>query len=244
MAYTETGSETGAGTTTGATTGTSAGAHDWVGKRKPTPAELRAYSQAQGWGTDAYENTPDAELGGWIDQFWNVERGRFNSARGEIPEDEWWAGPADLKPWDTPAGWAVHGNQAVRNEELPAWAGGGGGGGMGGGGGGWGGGGWGSWGPTYEQAQSDPGYQFAFDEGQRALEQSAAARGLLRTGGTLQDLVDYGQGMGAQQYQNVWNRWYAPWQTQYQGNLQKYLQREGNIFSLLNAPPWQAYGAY
>src|SRR5687767_10618656 len=39
--------------------------------------------------------------------------------------------------------------------------------------------------PTFEEAQKEPGYQFRLDSGRNALEGSAAARGVLRTGGTL-----------------------------------------------------------
>jgi hypothetical protein len=117
-----------------------------------------------------------------------------------------------------------------------------------------------------------------------ALGRSAAARGVLRTGGTLKDILDYGQAAGTQQYEDVFrrrvaehgldyqtardrfapeygawqnrfgageNRWQtqyggdlarwqsqyggnlARWQTRYGGRLSRDLQREGNIFSLL-----------
>lgn len=60
--------------------------------------------------------------------------------------------------------------------------------------------------PDAGQFREDPGYQFAFDEGQRAIERSAAARGTLGSGGTLRALVRYGQGMADQQYGNWWDR--------------------------------------
>jgi len=60
--------------------------------------------------------------------------------------------------------------------------------------------------PTLEQAKQEPGYQFAMEQGQKALEMSAAARGTLNTGGTLKDLIGYGQAMGEQNYNNVFNR--------------------------------------
>lgn len=43
---------------------------------------------------------------------------------------------------------------------------------------------------------SDPGYQFGFDEGRRAVEQSAAARGGLFSGKTLRDLLQFGTDYG------------------------------------------------
>ena len=52
----------------------------------------------------------------------------------------------------------------------------------------------------------DPGYQFRMDAGRKALEASAAAKGTLRTGGTLKDLLQYGQAFGSQEYNNVFNR--------------------------------------
>ncbi len=60
--------------------------------------------------------------------------------------------------------------------------------------------------PTFAEAQQDPGYQFRLDAGRQALERSAAARGLLRTGGTLKDIAEYGQKYGAQEYADVFNR--------------------------------------
>jgi hypothetical protein len=43
-------------------------------------------------------------------------------------------------------------------------------------------------------------YRFAFDQGQQAIERSAAARGMLNSGNILAELAKYGQGMAAQQY--------------------------------------------
>lgn len=60
--------------------------------------------------------------------------------------------------------------------------------------------------PTMEQARNEPGYAFAADEGRRALENSAAARGVVRTGGTLKDILGWGQRLGDQNYSNVYNR--------------------------------------
>lgn len=59
---------------------------------------------------------------------------------------------------------------------------------------------------TRSDFQADPGYQFRLDEGRRALETSAAARGGLLSGRTLKDLTSYGQGLASQEYQNAYNR--------------------------------------
>jgi hypothetical protein len=63
--------------------------------------------------------------------------------------------------------------------------------------------------PTLEELQMDPGYAFRFREGQRALEQSAAARGGLLGGGTGKALARYGQEAGSQEYQNAYTRFMA-----------------------------------
>lgn len=54
--------------------------------------------------------------------------------------------------------------------------------------------------------QETPGYQFAFDEGMRAVENSAAARGTRLSGNQLRALTQYGQGMANQEYGNWLNR--------------------------------------
>src|SRR5688572_20615428 len=60
--------------------------------------------------------------------------------------------------------------------------------------------------PTFADAQNEPGYQFRLKGGADAMERSAAARGSLRTGGTLKNLQEYGQSFAAQEYGNVFNR--------------------------------------
>jgi hypothetical protein len=47
-----------------------------------------------------------------------------------------------------------------------------------------------------------PDYQFAFNEGLRGLENSAAARGMLRSGNTLRDITGFGQGLATQTFGN------------------------------------------
>lgn len=60
--------------------------------------------------------------------------------------------------------------------------------------------------PTFAEAQQEPGYQFRLQGGSDALERSAAAKGVLRTGGTLKDITEYGQNFASQEYGNVFNR--------------------------------------
>lgn len=60
--------------------------------------------------------------------------------------------------------------------------------------------------PTGDDVLKDPSFQFRLDQGRKALEASAAGRGVLRSGGTLKDVLSYGQNFGSQEYGNVWNR--------------------------------------
>jgi hypothetical protein len=58
-----------------------------------------------------------------------------------------------------------------------------------------------------DQFQADPGYGFRFNQGQKALERSAAARGGLISGNTGGALQQFGQGLASQEYQNAFNRY-------------------------------------
>jgi hypothetical protein len=60
--------------------------------------------------------------------------------------------------------------------------------------------------PDEAKMKEDPGFQFRLDQGRKALEASAAGKGILRTGGTLKDLVNYGQNFATNEYANVYNR--------------------------------------
>lgn len=59
------------------------------------------------------------------------------------------------------------------------------------------------------QFNADPGYQFRMSEGVKALERSAAARGLLSSGSTLKGITGYGQDLASQEYQNAFTRYMA-----------------------------------
>lgn len=58
-----------------------------------------------------------------------------------------------------------------------------------------------------EQFQADPGYQFRMSEGVKALERSAAARGLLSSGTTLKGITQYGQNLASAEYENAFSRY-------------------------------------
>jgi hypothetical protein len=57
--------------------------------------------------------------------------------------------------------------------------------------------------------QADPGYEFRLAQGQKALERSKAASGILGSGGTLKALTDYAQGVASQEYGNAYDRFNA-----------------------------------
>jgi len=60
--------------------------------------------------------------------------------------------------------------------------------------------------PTMEEAQAAPGFQMRMEQGRKALEASAAAKGMSRSGQQYTDLMDYGQRMGEMGYQDVYGR--------------------------------------
>lgn len=62
---------------------------------------------------------------------------------------------------------------------------------------------------TMADYQADPGYGFRLDEGMKALERSAAARGGLLSGATLRGAQRFGQDLASQEYQNAFNRYYS-----------------------------------
>ena len=64
--------------------------------------------------------------------------------------------------------------------------------------------------------EESPGYQFRKAEGLKALERSASARGQLLGGGTLKNIVRFGQDYATNEYDRFLNRYYnklRPWQS-------------------------------
>jgi hypothetical protein len=54
--------------------------------------------------------------------------------------------------------------------------------------------------------KTDPGYQFRFGEGVRAMDASASARGSMLSGGAMKDLTTFGQDSASQEYMNIFKR--------------------------------------
>lgn len=69
--------------------------------------------------------------------------------------------------------------------------------------------------PTAQQAAETPGYQFQLQQGLKALQNSAAARGGLLSGGTSKAINDYAQGQAASNYGNTYNRALQTYQTNF-----------------------------
>lgn len=57
------------------------------------------------------------------------------------------------------------------------------------------------------QFQADPSYQWRLQQGQKALQASAAAKGLLMSGQGAIDIANYGQNAASQEYQAAYNRY-------------------------------------
>jgi hypothetical protein len=57
--------------------------------------------------------------------------------------------------------------------------------------------------------QEDPGYQFRQQEGQNAIQNSAAARGMGLSGATMKAMATYGSNLASQEYNNAYNRYLA-----------------------------------
>jgi hypothetical protein len=62
---------------------------------------------------------------------------------------------------------------------------------------------------TGQDIYSDPSYQFRLQQGQDAIQSSAAAQGGLLSGATLKALQNYGQQSASQEYSNAYNRFNA-----------------------------------
>jgi hypothetical protein len=85
--------------------------------------------------------------------------------------------------------------------------------------------------PTGVTEQNDPGYQFRLQQGQQALQNSAAARGGLLSGGTAKALTDYNQNAASGEYGNVYNRALQNYNT----NYNTFTNDQTNTFNRLQA---------
>jgi hypothetical protein len=77
----------------------------------------------------------------------------------------------------------------------------------------------------------DPGYAFRLQQGNQALQNSAAAGSGAMSGAALKDLLGYNQDMASQEYGNAFNRY----QTEYNRSFDQRNIEQGNIFSRLSS---------
>lgn len=85
--------------------------------------------------------------------------------------------------------------------------------------------------PTSATEQNDPGYQFRLQQGEKALQNSAAAQGNLLTGNTAAGINAYGQDYASNEFGNVYNRAYQ----QYQDKYNIFKQNQADQFNRLAA---------
>jgi hypothetical protein len=81
--------------------------------------------------------------------------------------------------------------------------------------------------PTNVTEQNDPGYQFRLDQGLKALQNSAAAKGNLLSGGTAKGMDQFAQNDASQEYGNVYDRAFQ----QYQQKYGEFQQGQANTFN-------------
>lgn len=85
--------------------------------------------------------------------------------------------------------------------------------------------------------QGDPGYQFRLSEGNKAINNAAAARGMGNSGRTLKELQRYGQDFASNEYSNAYNRAFSRLSTlagfgnQATSNMNNAAQNYGNAVS-------------
>jgi hypothetical protein len=94
--------------------------------------------------------------------------------------------------------------------------------------------------PDEKALLADPSYQFRVSQGEHVLENSAAARGTLNSGGTLQDILNYGQKAGSQEYGNVYDRAMGVWQQNWNNARTDYQSRSDASESAYNRA-WKEY---
>jgi len=82
--------------------------------------------------------------------------------------------------------------------------------------------------PTAAQAAATPGYQFQLQQGENALQNSAAANGGLLSGNEAAAQQQYGQGLASTNYQNTYNNAFQ----NYLQNYQQYQNQVGNLQNL------------
>lgn len=79
--------------------------------------------------------------------------------------------------------------------------------------------------PSSVDVTQDPGYAFRLSQGVKALDTSAARKGALQSGAQQKALLEYGQNLGSQEYQNAYQRQFTNFQDARNTKYQDYLNR-------------------
>ena len=98
--------------------------------------------------------------------------------------------------------------------------------------------------PTAADMAADPSYQFRLKQGQDALERSGAARGVTNTGGTLKDILDYGQNAASQEYGNVYGRMRDTYDANEENRFNAYAANYGNAMAGYAMNEQNRFGAF
>tara|TARA_R110002072_G_scaffold26604_1_gene87795 strand:- start:6450 stop:8318 length:1869 start_codon:yes stop_codon:yes gene_type:complete len=98
--------------------------------------------------------------------------------------------------------------------------------------------------PTAADMAADPSYQFRLQQGQDALERSGAARGVTNTGGTLKDILDYGQNAASQEYGNVYARMRDTYDANERNRFNAYQANYGNAMDAYGMNERNRFGAF
>lgn len=88
--------------------------------------------------------------------------------------------------------------------------------------------------PTANDMTLDPGWQFRLNQGLDALQNSAAARGGLLSGGTARAVNDYAQGSASQEYGNAYNRALQNYNTNYNTFTNDQTNTFNRLMALMN----------
>jgi hypothetical protein len=88
--------------------------------------------------------------------------------------------------------------------------------------------------PTAAQAQQTPGYQFTLDQGLKATQNSAAARGLGTSGAALKGAANYATGLADSTYNDVYNRALQSYNTNFNSSLSQYNTNQSVLGNQIN----------
>ena len=97
--------------------------------------------------------------------------------------------------------------------------------------------------PSIEEMMMDPGYQFRLQEGLDAIQHSAAARGGITTGATLEDLTRYSQGLASTEYGAAYGRTRDEYESAYRTFQQNQMNQYNRLMGI-SGMGQQATGQY